>query len=64
MSQSYNKAGWLVLLSCTVFSVLWVLYFMIWHTPADLGEVMELPPPVAAEVVDISSIEDYWVESI
>ena len=63
MSQSYNKAGWVVLLSCTAFSVLWVLYFMIWHTPADLGEAIELPPPVSTTSVDISSVEDYWNES-
>ena len=63
MSQPYNKAGWIVLLSCVAFSVLWVVYFLVIYTPVDLGEEAQLPPPILTQVLDISSVGKYWEES-
>ncbi len=63
MSQSYNKAGWIVLLSCVVFSVLWVLYFMIVQVSVDLGEETDVLPVVISANLDISKIQDYWIGS-
>ena len=65
--NSYNKGGWIVLLSSVLLSVLWVLYFMIVQTPIDLGEAEEDIPMTALaglmKDIDISQVEDFWVSS-
>ena len=62
MSQSYNKGGWIVFISCLCFSVVWVLYFMIFSVPVDLDEVADIPVPIVKNI-DISQVQDYWIES-
>lgn len=61
MSDSYNKWGWIVLITTVSLSVVWVLYFMIVQVPVDLGEETYVPPVIAGASVDISQVQDYWI---
>lgn len=63
MSDSYNKWGWIVLLSSMGLSTIWVLYFMLVQVNVDLGEAEAPAPLVSGQSVDISEIEDYWMSS-
>ncbi len=62
-NTSYNKWGWIVLLSTVFVSIVWVLYFMIIMEPLDLGEESNVIPVIAGVSADISTVEDYWVSS-
>ena len=61
MSDSYNKWGWIVLITTVSLSVAWILYFMIIQVPVDLGEETYIPPVIAGVSVDISQVQDYWI---
>ena len=60
---SYNKWGWVVLLSTVFVSVLWVLYFMIVIEPVDLGEESNVIPVIAGVRTDVGAVKDYWMSS-
>lgn len=65
--NTYNREGWIILLSSVLFSTLWVLYFMIIQVPVDLGEEeSDIPLAVRAgvmEKIDISQVKDFWLTS-
>ena len=63
MSDSYNKWGWLALISSVFLSSFWVLYFMVVQVPVDLGEESELLASPVSSQVDVSQVENYWESS-
>lgn len=62
-SDSYNRWGWVTIVSTCALSVVWVLYFMFVQVDVDLDEEREIEIAAMTESVDISKITDYWISS-
>ena len=62
-NKAYNHWGWIILLSTTFLSTAWVIYFMLFMQPLDLGEESNIVPVIAGVSTDISTLENYWESS-